>query len=1049
MSRRYSFAVLLSTVVLAVSWPATAQTIFVKDTFTVAANTMLEAHAPDTGGAWARQTGANGIIINAAADNARDVNTGDWNVYTNATTAPAAEVSVGATVTFSGASANNFVDLFGRASVSLLNAYSMHIAAAGANNVTISRYSGGAPTTIATATVAITLGSPITVVFSLKNASKSVVINGVTVASSADNTVATAGLVALGMQSNAATQTIVDDFFASTFNSVTAVDHMDATATRDATRTLLEWSTAREAQNLGFRIFRDDGNGRVPASRALIAGAAFMVASASLPAGNTYRWVDTDPRAKTARAWWIEDVDLRGHGFFHGPIVPTVLRRGRIDSRVALSPAFDAAQRDRVVAPTRLRIATLSASGAAGRRRSTTPSGGTVEMQRQIAATDAIKVGVAADGLYRVTRGDLSSAGLDPKTDLQTLRLFADGQEVPIIVDGENILFYGRALDTPSTAERKYWLVAGLGTGLRMTSSSAADAPVSARRSFMTTAERRDKDYFVTFLQAEDSDNFVGPLVSTDPSKPTIQTLQLQHVDHAAAKASLTIELQGTSNLDLQADHHVTVSVNGQHAGDVTFTAISRASATFDIPPALLADGDNSVSVAALNGDADTSAIVSVAIAYAHTLDADDDHLVAIADGGAQTSIAGFSSNDIQIVDITDDRAPIRIAPLRVDNGTATFIAPGSGPRTVIAVESSKLTHAASLVPNEPSSLFNSDGADVVIITHPSFVAALDPLVQLRRSQGLSVMVVKTDDIYDEFNFGAKDPQAIRSFLQNAMRWQKPPRYVLLVGDASFDERQYFGMGDFDFVPTKMLMADLLFTASDTWFTDFDDDGAPDVPIGRLSARTSDDVVAEVAKIVAYETSALPATQKVMFVSDSDPSLDFHGNSVALEANVPSGFDIVDVSSKDIGATAARQQLLSGFSDALLVNYIGHGSVEIWSNASFFAGSDVSSLTRSDRAPIVLAMTCLNGFFHDLGTEALAETLQRAPNGAVAVWASSALTSPEVQLPANEMLLNALLAPGEVRLGDAVVAAQKKSFTPDIRKTFILFGDPAMRVRAR
>jgi hypothetical protein len=63
------------------------------------------------------------------------------------------------------------------------------------------------------------------------------------------------------------------------------------------------------------------------------------------------------------------------------------------------------------------------------------------------------------------------------------------------------------------------------------------------------------------------------------------------------------------------------------------------------------------------------------------------------------------------------------------------------------------------------------------------------------------------------------------------------------------------------------------------------------------------------------------------------------------------------------------------------------------------------------------------------------------------VWASSALTSPEAQLPANEVLLSALFASGEVRLGDAIVAAQKSSYTPDIRRTFILFGDPAMRVR--
>jgi hypothetical protein len=363
-----------------------------------------------------------------------------------------------------------------------------------------------------------------------------------------------------------------------------------------------------------------------------------------------------------------------------------------------------------------------------------------------------------------------------------------------------------------------------------------------------------------------------------------------------------------------------------------------------------------------------------------------------------------------------------------------------------MAIESSKLAHASSMARNEPSSLYNATGADVVIISHPSFVSALAPLVQLRQSQGLRVMIVKSDDVYDEFSFGAKDPQAIRAFLQNGQRGQTVPRYVLLVGDASFDERTYLGLGDFDFLPTKFVMADLLLTASDAWFTDFDDDGAPDVPIGRLSARIPDDVVAEVRKIVAYETSELPPPRKIMLVSDADPKIDFHANSVVLKASIPEGYDIVDVDASESGPSAARQQLMAGFSDALLVNYIGHGSVEIWSNYSFFADNDVAALTKSDRAPIVVAMTCLNGFFPDLYTDSLAETLQRAPNGAVAVWASSALTSPEVQLPVNEVLLRALLAPGETRLGDAILAGQKSSFTPDIRKTFILFGDPAMKV---
>ena len=1032
----------MSLATLTAAWPAAAQTIFVSDTFTVGANTLLEAHAPNTGGAWTRFLGG-GITLNAAAGNARNVNAGDWNIYTNATASPAAEDVVGITVTFTNANANNFIDLFGRASATLQNGYNARLTAGG--TVSLIRYNGGVPTTLATATVVVALNTPISIVLSLKNASKQVLINGVAVLTSADNNLAATGLVALGMQSNVAAQTTADNFFASTF-APTAVDRLDASATRDATRTLVEWSTAREVQNLGFRIFRDDGNGRVPASRGLIAGAAFMVAGASLPAGNMYRWIDADPRAKTAKAWWIEDVDLHGHGVWHGPIVPSA---GSIDWGVAPSPTFvDLGQRQGVVARTQLRPALLTVAAIGNRRRAVDQFARPREKQRQLAASNAIKIGVTTDGFYRVTRAELVASGLDAAMGLQSLRLYADGMEEPLAIDGDAILFYGRALDTPSTATRIYWLTASEGAGMRMATAQPAVAPISGRRSFTATAERRDKLIFDTSLRNADGDAFVGPVVSTDSSKPTTQALQLRHIDRAATGATLAVEIQGASDAGSASEHGVAVSLNGRHIGDMAFSGMDRPVSRFDIPAELLAEGDNTISLVAQNGDLDVSAVVSVAITYAHTFDADDDRLLAVVAGGAETAIAGFTANDVQIVDITDERAPIRIAPLRVDAGIATFTAPGSGPRTILAIASSKLAHATSIVRNEPAALHAAEGADVVIISHPSFAGAIAPLVQLRQSQGLSVMVVKTDDVYDEYNYGAKDPEAIRTFLRDATtHWQKPPRYVLLVGDASFDARNYLGLGDFDFVPTKLVVADLLETASDTWFTDLDDDGAADIPIGRLSVRTLDDAAIEAGKIVAYETSAVPQSRKILVVSDADAILDFHANSLTLEESLPTGFNVVDINAAASGVTAARMQLLAGFSDALLVNYIGHGSVEIWSNAGLFNRNDVAGLPKSARAPIVIAMTCLNGYFHDVYTDSLAETLLRGPNGAVAVWASSALTSPEAQLPVDEVLLRALLAPGEVRLGDAVIAAQKSSYTPDIRKTFILFGDPAMRVR--
>ncbi len=56
--------------------------------------------------------------------------------------------------------------------------------------------------------------------------------------------------------------------------------------------------------------------------------------------------------------------------------------------------------------------------------------------------------------------------------------------------------------------------------------------------------------------------------------------------------------------------------------------------------------------------------------------------------------------------------------------------------------------------------------------------------------------VVDIEDVYDEFSYGAHSAQALKDFLTRAAtNWTPPPRYVLLVGDASYDPRNYEGFG--------------------------------------------------------------------------------------------------------------------------------------------------------------------------------------------------------------------------------------------------------------
>ena len=72
----------------------------------------------------------------------------------------------------------------------------------------------------------------------------------------------------------------------------------------------------------------------------------------------------------------------------------------------------------------------------------------------------------------------------------------------------------------------------------------------------------------------------------------------------------------------------------------------------------------------------------------------------------------------------------------------------------------------------------------------------------------------------------------------------------------------------------------------------------------------------------------------------------------------------------------------------------------------------------------------------------------RCHGGIVAAWASSGLTTPEPQAQINQELYR-LLFSTEIspRLGDAVRAAKAVTTDPDVRRTWIFFGDPTMRLR--
>jgi hypothetical protein len=156
-------------------------------------------------------------------------------------------------------------------------------------------------------------------------------------------------------------------------------------------------------------------------------------------------------------------------------------------------------------------------------------------------------------------------------------------------------------------------------------------------------------------------------------------------------------------------------------------------------------------------------------------------------------------------------------------------------------------------------------------------------------------------------------------------------------------------------------------------------------------------------------------------------------------------------------AAALTADLLAGVDAGRgLVVYTGHASPLSWAGApALLHTRDAPALANHDTPFVALEMTCYTGFFHG-PAESLAETLLRAPGGAVASWASSGQSAVRGQDVLLDGLLATLLtdAPAGVTLGQAVLAAKLHLYGAgggayaEALDTFHLFGDPALVIQA-
>jgi hypothetical protein len=578
-------------------------------------------------------------------------------------------------------------------------------------------------------------------------------------------------------------------------------------------------------------------------------------------------------------------------------------------------------------------------------------------------------------------------------------------------------------------------------------------------QSFRATVQQKERSIFFAAIENGDEENWFGPLVA---STTTEVIIQLSHLDpDAPGAAEIEVALQGvTTDAAVDPDHRVAVAINGVEVGELAFDGRSRGVQRFDIPHALLVEGTNTVGLTA-RGASDYSLIDSLSLSYWHTYQADADRLRFTVDAPRRVRVGGFASGAIRLVDVTDPAAPQAVkGTLLPESGgywAITAQIPGTGTRTLLAFTEATVASPVFVEANTPSTWNATDNEhDYLVITDGAFAEPLEALIALRAKQGHTAALVDIQDVYDEFSFGQKTPQALKDFLTQAQTsWTQPPEFVVLAGDATVDPRDYAGFGNADFVPTKLVAMDAveLESATDEWFGDTDDDGVAELAMGRLPIRTVEQADVMVAKLVSYaDAAAGPWTKRALLLADApDPTWDFAEDAARLEAVVPAGYTAQQIRAGQLGPTAARDELIEQVNAGqLLVTYLGHGSTHVW-------GAEANLLTRDDvvngwrpgaKLPVVVAMNCLNGFFHGIyGEESLAETMLRAPEGAVATWASSSMTYAAPQGVASRAFVDFALNGQYASVGEAIVAAKQVSGDRDVRRSWIFFGDPAMRLK--
>jgi len=724
------------------------------------------------------------------------------------------------------------------------------------------------------------------------------------------------------------------------------------------------------------------------------------------------------------------------------------------------------------------------------------------------------KITIDKNGIYKLDYNYLINAGIDPSTiDPRKIELKTGGKQVPIYVEGYNdgkfdlgdyIEFYGIKMNSIYTNENVYWLNwatmenPNIKSWMMTTKDGKPENSIYSTPLAYFTTEHFEENNDYDPLKKETSETadhfFWRPFRGQDSRYDKMAPMEIAlpfRAPNIMQNFTLRVCFQGVTFAKGSSKHIMKIFMNGNlmdtaiwdGPGEYISESVIRQ---IDVNRSnwleIECDDKNDT-----KDDTDPKWDVFlnwVEVDYWHEfvtnnniLEFSTETLPAVTKD-TLFSVSKLTKPDVEVFQIDKLGALAKIINPEVKQDGNTYIASFEDsvtqPTRYYVTTVNAIMRPKSIVKDEPSTLHNpANRIDYIMITHSDFRRSTEKLADFRRKQGLDVIVVDINDVYDEFSYGVFDPKAIQRFLRYAyFNWEKIPSYVLLVGDAHWDYKyvydEYYKKYDQYpriYVPTYHAQSvPYGETAMDQRFVEVSgDDIIPDMMIGRFAVDTLEEADIIVDKTIEYETKPNYGIwqSKVMLVADDEKSKSgdeiFEDSRRELASDfVPVGYESIPIYLRVLKEPyLAKNAIIQGINTGVVfLEFSGHGGSYYWTHENIFDGDNVKKLKNSVY-PIVVTTTCENGYFDNPqgGNKTIVDLFMIQPKaGAVACLSATRLTYGQGNAVFDKKLYPYIFNEKPPILGKIINQAKVDFIKMDIPawtssvEQYTIFGDPALKI---